>query len=192
VGRQVLFRQCNSSDSFASCHPVNFTFQNCSWFVPYHVDKLGVHQQKYKFLFIFSGFFGLFWLSCKLTSPNKPDWYSQSVNCEVLWSSIHDLRHSSTQETPVEQDSHLEKRIVEITWLAFTHLPSKLLMTASISKSTVLYHYDLRFSHASWLTLNWTSKAFCNVSRPAVNTTIYEVGGLAGPAGPFVVKSELI
>ena len=31
----------------------------------------------------------------------------------------------------------------------------------------ILYHYDPRFSHASRLT--WTSKVFCNLSRPAVS-----------------------
>jgi hypothetical protein len=57
--------------------------------------------------------------------------------------------------------------------------------------SEILYHYDLRFSHASWLILNWTSEAFCNVSWPAVNTTVYQVGSFAGPAGLFGVKINL-
>ena len=52
----------------------------------------------------------------------------------------------------------------------------------------LLYHYDLRISHASWLTLNWTSKAFRNVSQPAMNTTAYQVRGFAGACQPIWSK----
>jgi hypothetical protein len=52
----------------------------------------------------------------------------------------------------------------DMMWQPFKH-PTHYLLR-------LLYHYDLRFSHASRLTLNWTSEAFRNVSPPAVNTTI--------------------
>ena len=38
--------------------------------------------------------------------------------------------------------------------------------------NNILYHYDLKFSHPSRLTLNWTSEAFHNVSRLAVNINV--------------------
>ena len=48
-------------------------------------------------------------------------------------------------------------------------------------KAFSIRHYSLRFSHASQLTLNWTSEAFHNVSQLAVNTTVYQVRGFAQP-----------
>ena len=83
------------------------------------VSTYFMHQQNYKFLFIFSGFFGLVQLPRKPTSLNKSDWHSQLVNCEDLWSSMYDVSHSITHEVPVEQDCYLEKNyMAHVHWFA--------------------------------------------------------------------------
>ena len=85
----------------------------------YNNQSLGVVSAKLQTSF---HLFGLFQLSHKLTSPNKSNQHSQSVNCKVLWPSMHDLRCSSTQETSVEQDCHLEKNcrdhMAHVHWFA--------------------------------------------------------------------------
>ena len=56
----------------------------------------------------------------------------------------------------------------------------------------VLYSYNLRFSHVSQTTVNWTSEVFHNRSWPAMNFLSKQVVDFWGPIGRFWPESEHI